>query len=80
MKNNDDSPPSEKHEKLVNIIIVITYRKWCCQISMVINNEYYRIVVTLVDSGANLNCKCNVYRAIGLLLSSLAVSVMFLFD
>ena len=60
----DSSPPdghdyfdkSSYKDEFLNIIDRMIFQKWYTEITLVVHKEFSLIVVTLVDSGADMNC------------------------
>ena len=43
-------------DKFLNIIDLMVFQKWYTEITLVVQKELSLTVVSLVDSGANMNC------------------------
>ena len=46
----------EYKDEFLNIIDRMIFQKWYIEITLVIHKEFLLTVITLVDSGADMNC------------------------
>jgi hypothetical protein len=54
--NNKAKQNSEDNNLFINLIDKIILKKWCVEVTLIINDEFQITTVALIDSGADMNC------------------------